>query len=85
MYRIEFSPRSTRDLNRLPEKIGFACLEFIYGPLIGDPHRVGKPLTGPLARQHSARRGSYRVLYEINETNQTVTIMHIDHRSDVYR
>ncbi len=31
------------------------------------------------------RVGDYRVIYEIDEAQQTVTVLHIGHRRDVYR
>ena len=47
--------------------------------------RVGKPLRGNLAGLWSARRGTYRVLYRINEDPPEVIVARIDHRRDVYR
>jgi mRNA interferase RelE/StbE len=46
---------------------------------------VGKPLRSDLAGIHSARRGTYRVLYRINEEGREVIVVRIDHRSDAYR
>jgi mRNA-degrading endonuclease RelE of RelBE toxin-antitoxin system len=82
-YQIRVTARAARDLQRLPEKIVSACVEFIYGPLADNPQRVGKPLRGELTGQHSARRGEYRVIYIIG--GQHVDIVHIAHRGDVYR
>ena len=31
------------------------------------------------------RIGDYRVIYEIDDTEQTITIVHVGHRKDVYR
>ena len=33
----------------------------------------------------SARRGTYRVLYRINDARHESTVVRIDHRRDVYR
>lgn len=84
-YSIRVTTRVERDLQRLPEKIATACVEFIFGPLSDNPRRVGKPLRGELGGLHSARRGDYRVIYGIVEDARTVEIVHIDRRSDVYR
>lgn len=84
-YEVRISARAERDLLRLPEKIGTACLEFIFGPLAGDPHRLGGLLSGQLAGLRSARRGSYRIVYSVDEELLRIDIVHIDHRSDVYR
>ncbi len=84
-YEVRISARAERDLLRLPEKIGAACLEFIFGPLADEPQRVGGPLSGQLIGMRSARRGSYRIIYKIDEQRHQVDIVHIDHRGDVYR
>ncbi|MFP5349235.1 MAG: type II toxin-antitoxin system RelE family toxin [Gammaproteobacteria bacterium] len=31
------------------------------------------------------RCGDYRIIYEINDTDRTVMILHVGHRRDVYR
>jgi integrase/mRNA-degrading endonuclease RelE of RelBE toxin-antitoxin system len=59
--------------------------EFITGALRENPRRVGKPLGPPLQGVWSARRGPYRVLYEIDEDNKVVVVLHVGHRRDVYR
>lgn len=76
---------TNRRLQRLPDKIATAVLEFIVGPLLQNPHRVGRALRGDLAGLHAARVGSYRVVYEIDEAAHTVTVLDIDHRADMYR
>jgi mRNA-degrading endonuclease RelE of RelBE toxin-antitoxin system len=65
--------------------VATAVGEFITGPLLDNPQRVGKPLTRELAGYHSARRGAYRVIYRIDDATETVHVVRIDHRTDVYR
>ena len=81
-YAIAWPPTAKRALTRLPEKVAAAAVEFIYGPLAGNPHRVGKALRFELEGLHSARRGDYRVIYRISDV---VTVTAIEHRADVYR
>jgi len=57
----------------------------MLGPLLDNPHRVGGRLKRKLAGLHSARRGSYRIVYEINENDRAVIVHRIDHRSTIYR
>ena len=71
--------------DRLPEAVAVAAYEFITGPLLREPYRVGKQLMPPLDDRHSARRGTYRIIYRIDEESRTVTVVDIDHRRDVYR
>lgn len=84
-HGVRISARAERDLLRLPEKIGVACLEFIFGPLADNPHRLGGALRGQLQGLRSARRGSYRVIYRIEDQRRSIEVVHIDHRRDVYR
>jgi len=84
-YQVLITARAARDLQRLPEKIATACVEFIFGPLVANPHRVGKALRDELVGLHSARRGDYRVVYAIIGEGRRIEIVHIDRRSDVYR
>ena len=84
-FAAAWPPTSRRTLARLPDKVATAAVEFIYGSLAQNPRRVGKPLKLGLAGLHSARRGDYRVIYRIDDHLHAVTIMAIEHRSDVYR
>lgn len=81
-YAIAWTPTARRALQRLPEKVAAAAVEFIYGPLADNPQRVGKALRFELEGLHRARRGDYRIIYRIDEH---VTIVAIEHRADVYR
>lgn len=81
-FRIAWAPTAKRALARLPEKAATAAVEFIYGGLAENPHRVGKPLRRELEGMHSARRGDFRIIYRITDL---VTIVAIDHRADSYR
>ncbi|TPW16183.1 MAG: plasmid stabilization system [Acidimicrobiaceae bacterium] len=69
----------------LPEAVSAAVIDFITGSLIENPRRVGRELRKELAGIHSARRGSYRILYRIDEGKRTVTVLRVDRRGDVYR
>ena len=84
-YRVEWAPSGKRDLAKLPEKVATAVVEFIYGGLADNPHRVGRELHLDLTGLHAARRGDFRVIYRIQEQQRRVTVIAIDHRSDVYR
>ncbi|MEO6502825.1 MAG: type II toxin-antitoxin system RelE/ParE family toxin [Jatrophihabitantaceae bacterium] len=85
-YRLIVAPTARRQLaETLPEAVASAAYEFVLGPLLDNPHRIGKRLQPPLADRHSARRGTYRVIYRIDDQKLTVTVLTIMHRSDAYR
>lgn len=85
-YQLVITPTVKRQLaERLPEAVAFAAHEFVVGPLLDHPHRVGKRLRPPLEDRYTARRGTYRVIYRIDDRRHTVTVVDIAHRSDAYR
>ena len=84
-YAIRFQPAARRAIaERLPENVASAVLEFCEAALAVNPHRVGKPLFGPLAGCHGARRGTYRIVYRIDESSRIVHVLDVDHRSEIY-
>jgi mRNA-degrading endonuclease RelE of RelBE toxin-antitoxin system len=84
-YEIEWASPARRALERLPERVATAVVEFIYGPLAERPYRVGRPLRFELEGKHSAHRGDYQVIYQIDEPGRRVIVLAIAHRADVYR
>lgn len=84
-YELRVTGPAQRQLGQLPEGTAAAIVEFMLGALVDNPHRVGGSLQRELAGLHSARRGAYRVVYEIDEAQHAVVVLRIDHRSRVYR
>lgn len=85
-YEVRFQPSARRAIShRLPEAVAAAVLEFCHAGLSANPRRVGKPLFGPLAGCHGARRGTYRIVYRIEEATRIVHVLDIDHRLEAYR
>lgn len=85
-YRVELlGPARRAVAERLPEAVAAAVLEFCAGALAEDPHRVGKPLFGPLTGCHGARRSTYRIVYRIDDEEWVVRVLDVAHRRDIYR
>lgn len=84
-YTVKFSPAARRRLAKLPESAAAALIEHLIGPVANNPHRLGKPLEAPLNGTWSTRRGEYRALYTIDESEHMITVIVVDHRRDVYR
>ena len=85
-YRVTFRAPARRALAEcLPAAVAAAVLEFCAGPLAKDPHRVGKPLFGPLLGLHGARRSTYRIVYLIDDEQHAVDVVDVAHRSEIYR
>jgi mRNA-degrading endonuclease RelE of RelBE toxin-antitoxin system len=85
-YQIVVAAPAARAISEtLPEAVAAAVIDFITGPLLDNPRRVGAPLRAELEGVWSARRGTYRVLYRIEESNRQVIVLRVGHRRDVYR
>jgi mRNA-degrading endonuclease RelE of RelBE toxin-antitoxin system len=84
-FQVEFAATARRDLRGVPPRIIPAIIEFAYGDLARTPRRVGRPLRRELEGLWGARRGPYRILYEIHEGRLLVVLIHIDHRAHAYR
>ncbi|MGH9148723.1 MAG: type II toxin-antitoxin system RelE family toxin [Acidimicrobiales bacterium] len=69
----------------LPEAVALAVIALITGDLVAVPRRVGKPLRRELEGSWVARRGTFRVVYRIDEGKYEVVVLRVDHRRDVYR
>ena len=84
-WRLVVAPSVERTLARLPEKVAIAIVEFLAGPLLDDPKRADHPLRRELEVLWAARRGPYRVIYELDERAREIRVLRVDHRADVYR
>jgi mRNA interferase RelE/StbE len=84
-YGLIIKAQARRALEHaLAPSVAFAAWEFIAGPLLQNPHRVGKPLVAPFQGDWSARRGHYRIRYRIDDEKHLVTVIDIADRSDIY-
>jgi mRNA interferase RelE/StbE len=82
-YAIAILRRAQRELQRLPHEDYERVREAIRA-LAQNPRPTGcLALTGRAGWR--IRVGNYRVIYEINDVQHTVTILHVGHRRDVYR
>jgi mRNA interferase RelE/StbE len=82
-YAISILRRAQKELADLP--VG-ACerVRDAVRALAQDPRPPGcLKLTG--REGWRIRVGDYRVIYEIDDRQQTVTVLHIGHRRDIYR
>ena len=82
-YALRILRRAQRELAALPSPVYERVRDAIFA-LGGEPRPAGcLKLAGRDGWR--IRAGDYRVLYEIDDRSQVVTILHIGHRRDVYR
>jgi mRNA interferase RelE/StbE len=85
-YALRTTPTVRRALGEtVPEAVATAAHEFITGPLLLQPYRAGKRLLPPLDDRFSARRGTYRIIYRVDDKAGVVTVVDVAHRRDAYR
>lgn len=85
-YDLVLTPPARRAISsKLPEPVAVAVIEFLTTAVVDNPRRVGNPLRGDLEGIWSARRGTYRVLYRINDEPREVVVLRVEHRRDAYR
>ena len=83
MYQVELRRRVRQSLDKLPEKdhrVVITALESLEQE--PRPRGVEKIRGTELWR---IRKGDYRVIYYINDQEQTIAVVRIGHRRDVYR
>jgi mRNA-degrading endonuclease RelE of RelBE toxin-antitoxin system len=83
-YRVSLGAGVERQLASIPDVgAAWAIVEFINGPLLDDPHRVGTMLKAPWEGHLSAHVGTYRVVYRIDDDAVVVTVVRVGHRGHV--
>ena len=85
-YAVLLSGQARRNIREnLPLEVAMAAMETIEGSIAVNPYRAGKALDEPFDGYYSARRGTYRVIYRIDEAKHQIEIHSIRHRRDAYR
>ncbi len=86
-WRVEYLPAAEKAFGKLDRQYQRRIQKFIQTRLLtdGDPHRLGEGYTGPLKGYWKYRVGDYRLVCEIQEQTQTVLVVAIGDRKDVYR
>jgi len=82
-YAVEIRRSAIKELDAIPTADLGRVMSRIQA-LGSNPRPPGsEKLTG--AEQYRVRQGVYRILYEVDDTRRTVTIVKIGHRREVYR
>lgn len=82
-YSLFILPRATKELEDLPSET-YNRIRDAIRKLAQDPRPQGcMKLTGRDGWR--IRVGDYRVVYEIQDSDHTITILNVAHRRDIYR
>jgi mRNA interferase RelE/StbE len=82
-YRIEVRLSAVKELEAIPEK-DLARVTARIQTLADNPRPPGcEKLSGQ--ERYRLRQGDYRILYEVDDSRQSVTVVTVGHRREVYR
>ena len=82
-YSVLIKPSAAKELEELPRKGRLRITRKIRS-LTGNPRPGGcEKLSG--LEQYRLRQGRYRIVYSISDLEQTVLVVKIGHRKEVYR
>ena len=83
MYKVRILRRAVKDIASLPKNYSRLVSQHI-DDLQDDPRPPGaKKLRG--STDYRLRVGTYRILYDINDKSQTITVYRVKHRCEAYR
>ncbi|MGH9947117.1 MAG: type II toxin-antitoxin system RelE family toxin [Pyrinomonadaceae bacterium] len=81
-YEVFILRRAQKELADLP-KADYQRMREAIAALATDPRPAScKKLTG--RNGWRIRTGNYRAIYEIDDSTETVTVLHVGHRKDIY-
>ncbi|MHB1570819.1 MAG: type II toxin-antitoxin system RelE family toxin [Solirubrobacteraceae bacterium] len=83
-WRVVVMAPARRQFDRLSIEVAAAVLETLEA-ISENPRRLGKALMFEHEGRFSARRGPYRIIYELDDTTMLIRVVAIGHRRDVYR
>lgn len=85
LYAVEYLDTVVEnDIPSLPKAIRELIKRAIKTRLTVDPIGLGKPLRYSFIGHRRVRVGGYRIVYRVDPKKETVTIVIIKHRKDVY-
>lgn len=84
-YVVSLSSAAVRSLRAMPPRMAEPLVRFTFEGLAENPRRRGKPLVGDFTGLWSARRGDYRVLYDVDDEARVAAVIRIAHRSEATR
>ena len=82
-YKVLVKGSAAKELEGLPPKVRRLVPAKVSGLAVTPRPQGVEKLSGQ--EKYRIRQGDYRVLYSIDDTAETVTLVKIGHRRDVYR
>ena len=83
-YQVKWHEKAVEDLRDVDKKTAKGLIERIKEYLPQDPISLGKPLHGEFKGLYQYRYGRYRVLYAIDRKENTLLILRVGKRKEIY-
>lgn len=83
-YSVFLAPAAERQLKKLPTKIKTQIVPILKA-LADDPRPSGSAKLKGAEDLWKIRKGTYRVIYQIQDKQLTILVVNIAHRRDVYK
>jgi mRNA interferase RelE/StbE len=83
-YQVKWHEKAVEDLRDVDKKTAKGLIERIKEYLLQDPISLGKPLHGEFKGLYRYRYGRYRVLYAIDRKENTLLILRVGKRKEIY-
>ncbi|MBZ9675837.1 type II toxin-antitoxin system RelE family toxin [Mesorhizobium sp. ES1-1] len=86
-WRVEFTQRARKDIERLSTKDQRRILNFLSGRVLEhpDPKALAKRLVGTKEEAWRFRVGDYRIIVQFQDSRLVVLVVEIGNRREVYR
>jgi mRNA interferase RelE/StbE len=83
-YSVRFKASVEKDLRRIPSAARTRCLDRIK-QLVDDPRPQNVVRLTGAEHTFRLRVSTYRIVYQVDDAEHSVTIIHVRHRKDAYR
>lgn len=84
-WAIKFLPSAAKEIKKLDKTTASRILTYLKNvATLDDPTSRGKGLTGNLAGYWRYRIGDYRVITQLHNGEMIITVVKVNHRSQVY-
>ena len=83
-YKVSIKRSAVKEIEAIPQKKERQRIISRIGQLANDPRPPGsKKLSGH--DKYRLRRGTYRIVYSIEDNELVIVVVKVGHRKDVYR
>jgi mRNA interferase RelE/StbE len=83
-YQVKWHEKAIEDLRDVDKKSAKGLIERLKTYLPQDPISLGKPLKGIFKGLYRYRFGDYRVIYSIDRRENTILILRVGKRKEIY-